>query len=220
MATNARINITEIMQKYVVPHIAGSKRLEGLAYGAALGRVNINKQVLVKKFEEHKVTKELRAGEAASSKFLSDGNLHSFIGFYMEGGPESADEQLDNIKDLLKADIRVRKIPRRKTEMKSSVRTVFEVETPIMESIWDLTPYPNPPPLGKISRSGSWAKDLENSGIDGFAHYFYLLSRGKPPSPKSRSTTAFQIEGIAQKGKGPGPINYIKELLEEFRGKL
>ena len=121
------------MQKLVI-YATNSKSLENLAYGAVLSKVADRKRKLIDKFEEHNVTQEIRAGPFASSKFLDEGNLNSFIGF----NPGEGDAHLDDIKQSFES-IRVRKGATNKRRGRNTAYFDFQVQSPTLKEIWNKT---------------------------------------------------------------------------------
>lgn len=214
----AQINMTSIMQKLVIA-ATNSRVLENLAYGTALSKVADRKRKLINKFEEHDVTKEIRAGAFASSKFLDEGNLNSFIGF----NPGKGEANLDNVKELFDKEIRVRKNAVNKRRGRNTAYFDFAVQSPTLKQIWDITPYPNPPP-GNIVRKGSWMDDIESRGIGGLEYYIYLFSLDRQrTSPASRSGPAIQSNKEDKKIRGRslfGSISYVRDLMKEFANSL
>lgn len=207
----AQVNLTAITQR-VVAILAADKRLEGLAYGAAKSRVTYYKNQLIKNFNDHNVTKEIRAGPGLSnSNFLPLGNLFSFIGFYAE----ELDDPLLKIQKLFEDSIRVLRKPIRKRIGRILVETEFTVESPLFSEVWAITPYPKG--KGNIDRTGSWAEDIESRGIDGFA--FYVFSYAMSGS-FSRSTTGIQKDHPVRSGSFNKKIPYIEKLLKNFRNSL
>lgn len=203
-----QINITSILQKVIVA-AANDPRLENLAYGSALGRTTYYKNKLIKDFNSHEITKEIRAGPGLpNSHFLPVGNLFSFIGFYAEG----LDDPLREIQKLFEDQVRLKRKPRRKTLGRSWVETEFTVESPFLKDIWAITQYPKG--KGNIDRSGSWANDIEVRGIDGFAYYVFSYAFSET---FSRSTTGKQVKNPVRSGSFNRGIPYIRALLEDFR---
>ena len=203
----AQINPTVINQR-VVAILATDKRLEGLAYGAAKGRVTFFKNKLIKDFNEHNVTKEIRAGPGLpNSSFLPFGNLFSFIGFYAN----ELDDPLLKIQKLFEDTIRVLPQPRRKRIGRVLVETEFAVESPLLSEVWAITTYPKG--MGNVDRSGSWAEDIESRGIDGFAFYVFSYAMSET---FSRSTTGIQKKFPVRSGSFNKKIPYIEKLLKNF----
>lgn len=200
MPATAHINLTSILQKVVVASSKDS-RLENLAYGSALSRVNFHKNQLIRDFDDHPITREIEAGPDADSQFLDRGNLFSFIGFVAGNDP------IGPIRAVLQDRIKVRRMPKQKIIRKNSVLTKFIVETPFLKDIYRVTPYPD------SWKSGSWVDDLENRGISHFE--FYVFSFAFKGVPQSRSGTGLQRK-TSIGGSPPGPIPYIRELLEGF----
>lgn len=209
MSTTTHINLTSILQKCVVA-AAKDPRLENLAYGAILGKITYHKNQLLKSFDEHPITKEIRAGPGTDSQFLSVGNLFSFIGFYAH----ELDDPLREIKAVLNDKTRLRRKPINKIIKRHSVLTNFIIETPFLKDIWAVSQYPKG--LGNIDRSGSWAEDIETRGIGGFEYYVYSFAF---PEGKSRSTTGLQFEKKVRSGRF-GSFPYIRNMLNIFRSKF
>lgn len=213
----AQIFTTSIMQKLVIA-ATNSNSLQNLAYGSALIKLADRKLKLIEKFENHGVTQEIRAGPFATSNYLDDGNLNSFIGF----NPDEGDKQLDAVKQLFKNEINLRKTPIDKRRLRNKAYFDFGVTYPNLKNIWDITPYPKG--KGNIDRSGSWADDIESRGIGGLEYYIYLFSlNNQKVSPASRSGPGLQINRGDTKARGRGEfgsISYIRDLIKDFGESL
>lgn len=210
-----KINKTSILLK-VMQATANNKRIENFAYGLTSKRVEQRKKEFIDKFNNHKVTREIERGNQANSLFLSDGNLFSFIGFHNDGEEEL---QFNKVRELFERQIRLVRKPTNKIVNRSSVVMQFKAYTPFLKNIWAETPYPKPPP-GNVSRSGSWADDIETRGIDGFIYFLYLFSFDKPPSVASRSGPGLQKGYKIHSGGDMEAVPYIRALLNEFRQSL
>jgi hypothetical protein len=156
---------------------------------------NIKKR-MIQEFLNHPVTKEINGGLSASnsSQTLSginnDGNLFTFIGFYLDDDPIAPIEELfSNIS----------------IEIIKTYNTVsVNVKLPTPSDVWDVTPMP-------WQDGRSWAKGIE-SGISGLNYYFHL----KKTSEKSRSTEGVQLHRTRTNARYI-PTKYITELLKKYR---
>lgn len=204
-----------IIEQTLVVACSKSRSLENLAYGAALGRTTIRKHELLREFDKHPVTKEIKDGPGVDSNFLSVGNLFSFIGFELE----DRDPTLP-LREALKNGIRTKRNPISKIIKRDSVIWSFGVEMPFLKDLWAVSPYPNKAIKSDWKeRKGSWASDIETRGISGFEFFLYSFELS---SKDSRSTIAIQTnskKGTHKKmnsGKMQ-PVPYLRAMLEIFR---
>lgn len=208
----ATVNHVSILQKCVVA-IATDKRLESLAYGAALGKFNYHKNIdLLKEFDKHPVTEEIKAGPDADSYFLPRGNLFSFIGFFKGEDPTG------DIRQVIETQTRIQRNPVNKIIRRNSVVTQFRVTLPQLKEIWAVSPFP------EAWKSGSWADDIEMRGISHFEYYVFSFAFKK--DPRSRSGTGLQLgkqDGVEAFGQTISPIKqipYIRQLFANFSSKF
>lgn len=184
--------------------------LKNLAFGSAKAKFEARKRSMLKDFDNHAVTQEIKAGANATSKFLpeGDGNLFSLMGFF----DKTEDKLISDVRNVLQDEIKLRKSPGLVPSFGKRLEYKFEVDEPTQAKIEESAP---PPPEWD---SRPWIRVIED-GIPGFA--FYVFSR-KNKLPNSRSGPALQSKGEVRKRSGMsiGPIAYISEILSKFRDSL
>jgi hypothetical protein len=154
---------------------------------------------LIKDFEKHPVTKELKAGPFGGnpSRTLGGyGNLYSFIGF--QGG-----DPTEIVSTVLKNDT---KIDRRTGAAKKKGKMIeynFKVKLPDMSTLEAMTPMP-------WENGRSWLRGIER-GISGFG--FYMNKMG------GRSGGGFQTYNQIR-GGGFRNVKYLTEIFNNFKKNL
>lgn len=175
------------------------KALKKFDSSKLLKRAEKIKLELLKEFENHKVTMEIKSGPAGTniSKTLAGaggGNLYSFIGFDQDN--QDPTKVIFDILSSIKIEINNR-----------NDSFTLRVRMPTVFDIWDATPMP-------WQEGRSWAKGIE-SGISGLN--FYLFSR--KGFEDSRSGTAVQstkVRGFARYI----PTRYISTMLKKYKKKF
>jgi len=153
-------------------------------------KVKAAQQNLLKSFEKHPVTSEIRGG--ASSSNLSGtlggiGNLFTYIGF------SSGDKPLTILRVLLEQyEIRYHH---------AKGRTTINITVPTTAELFKATPMP-------WATGRSWAKGIE-TGISGLCRYLYQ------DSARSRSGGALQVKGRLRAGKFSN-TSYLSSLLNNY----
>jgi hypothetical protein len=154
---------------------------------------------LLKEFETHKVTVEIKSGPTGSniSKTLSGaggGNLYSFIGFSKD--QQDPTKVIFDLLSSIKIEINNR-----------SDSFILRVKMPTVFDIWEATPMP-------WQEGRSWAKGIE-SGISGLN--FYLFSnRGFEDSRSGTAVQSTKVRGFARYV----PTQYISTLLKKYKKKF
>ena len=154
---------------------------------------------LIKEFEKHPVTKELKAGPFGGnpSRTLGGyGTLYSFIGF--QGG-----DPTEIVSAILKS---ATKIDRRTGAAKKKGKMMeynFRVKFPDMGQIEAMTPMP-------WENGRSWVRGIER-GISGFG--FYMNKMG------GRSCGGFQTYNQIR-GGGFRNVKYLTEIFSNFKKNL
>ena len=180
--------------------------LDGLAY------YNLNRQLetqkrdfLLKQFDDHVVTQELKAGpEKASSDVIPEGygNLYAFLGF------NKGTDVVGPVRTIL--DKQTKLLPgvvSRKRRHGYIVTYNFHAEIPTLEH-FDAIPELRPPNWGQKS----WVKYIEE-GVPNFAYFIFRLTG---LGPNSRSGTGLERKFKLRETDNIQPIKYITELVEEF----
>lgn len=189
------IDIQQIRKKLRVP----LSSLSNLAYGSAISSFRSTKSGLLKNFDAHKVTQEIKAGNSADSSYLPKGNLFSLLGFYEKSDP------IDDLRKFLSDNTYLERTPSIRFNG-NIVSYNFRVNTPDIKDIERATPL-------TWDSSKSWVSELEN-GVSGFIRYiFYKYFE----TPKSKSKTGLQSKYDSISGEDFSErIPYMSELLDNF----
>lgn len=158
---------------------------------------------MMNEFNSHAVTQELEGGpegENVSSTLGGYGNLYSFIGFQEGYDPTAA------IKGYLESKVELKR-GARLVKGKSEDTYLFEVATPVIAEIEDLTPSP--------WEGKSWTRGIER-GISGLGYYIYSKIKN---FKNSRSGLGIQAEPkireLAYK-----PVKYLSTIVNNFKQKF
>jgi len=176
------------LQKIAEPEI------ERLAFEEAEKIVEENKQIMLKEFDNHPVTQEIKAGADSDnlSKTLGGyGNLFSFIGFAKGSDPIGA------LRSMLDFPVKISK----KASSKTKGRYSFSIDVPNTREIEAETPLPYEP-------SRSWVKGIER-GISGIGYYIYKKINS------SRSGSGVQSQKQLRGGRF-GNTSYLTKILDKF----
>jgi hypothetical protein len=183
-----------------VLNVALVKALKGkrnIAYNAAYDKFKSIKRVFFEKFEEHKVTQEIRQrGTNISETLGGRGNLWGFIGFWEGSDP------IGDLKSGLDEAIRLRKYGE-VTDKGGELAFEFEVTIPLLSDLKDSAEMP-------FEGGKSWVHGIEN-GISGLSHFIYWKN-----SANSRSQAGFQADNKLR-SLSFKPIGYLTPLLKRFR---
>ena len=153
---------------------------------------------MLKAFESHPVTKEIKSGPDGynqSGTLGGYGNLYSFIGF------EEGMDPIAPIRKILKKTLKVRAIP---ANHKSMVMN-FLVELPSKEELFAASPMP-------WASGRSWIDGIEK-GISGLGQYLNTTSFS------SRSGEGVQTENKIR-GGGFRNTKYLSDILNNLRNSL
>lgn len=153
---------------------------------------------MLKAFESHPVTKEIKSGPDGynqSGTLGGYGNLYSFIGF------EEGMDPIEPIRKILKKTLKVRAIP---ANHKSMVMN-FLVELPSKEELFAASPMP-------WATGRSWIDGIEK-GISGLGEYLNTTSFS------SRSGEGVQAKNKIR-GGGFRNTKYLSEILNNLKNNL
>lgn len=186
----AKLDIKRIRTKALSSKVAKETALK-----KAEQKVTEEKSVLINKFDNHEVTKEIAAGPKASNTsgtLGGYGNLFSFIGF------EAGTDPISPIRELLNQ-IQVKNI---KFDGENYSATV---KYPSQKDIANVSPLP-------FEQGKSWVIGIEK-GISGFSQYIY-----------TRFLDGRSKEGVqTNNAKGVGLFrkkDYLNSLLQDFINKI
>ena len=164
------------------------------------------KNIAIKEFNNHPVTRELRGGPEAqnvSNTLGGRGNLFSFIGFMSNDDPT-------RIVERAILDSRLNRTPSIRRVGKSSTFTVTFVATvPSKKQLGAITPMP-------FEKGRSWLTGIER-GISGLSYYIYNKVKG---IKGSRSGKAIQSKHPYMSGLRYKPTSYISPILNNLRKRL
>jgi len=157
----------------------------------------IYKEIL-KRFDEHDVTKEILAGARASSKFVAPGNLYSFLGF-----DSSEPNPIEDLRATLADGIVLNQTPTYYGKLK---RYYFKIYYPTYAEILSET-------ADRLPWDGrSWIYFVEG-GIDNLNHYLFSRNRD---FPQSYSGPALQTKAVVptMAGKTFNGVDYVSEIIK------
>lgn len=162
-------------------------------------KVEDSKKDMLKDFNEHPVSKEIKAGPLASnssSTLGGYGNLFSFIGF------EAGADPIEEVNKQLSQPTRVKA----KSSIFRNGRFKVQTNIPTQESLEQ---------SGKIpwSTGLSWLQGIEN-GISGLGRFLFKRSG----SSSSRSKTGIQTN--VEKGRSFKPTNYLSKIYKDFFNRI
>jgi hypothetical protein len=184
-----KINIEEFRKD-----ILSSSEFQLAAKIEAEKMLEINKEILIKNFNNHPVTMEIEAGEEASNisgTLGHKGNLFSFIGFPEGSNPVSV------VRELL-SEIKL-------GNMKKNIayNTIeFKVDVPSQEQFESVTKMP-------WETGRSWLYEIERA-ISGLSSYLYGQFKN------SRSGTGLEADHEVSSGRTFTPIKYFSAMMEKF----
>lgn len=199
--------IKQIMDKMVMASMT-NKRVENEARKRAISIMRSEKDNLINEFDNHAITRELdlyNGDPDIRGFFLPRGNLFSFIGFY------KGDKPTDDIRGILKESIRLEFFPIKRRRKDGAIFS-FRIKEPTLKEIWAATPYPDG------WKSGSWANDLEQRGIDNLE--YFMFSKTFETKGNSRSGRGLQKKFVVNPGEQMDSFPYIRALLRDFRGNV
>jgi hypothetical protein len=168
-----------------------------IAYKRAYSLFIRAKNTMLKDFNEHPVTLELKAGARAlntSNTLDGYGNLYSFIGF-----PEGTDP-IGPLKDLLDLGTSFRKTVFRDNAW------YFKISTPSKKSIELFSPMP-------WETGNSWVYGIEE-GISNLSYYLYKKSGASRSGMGLQEVWQINDELVFRKTK------YLTEILNNFRDRI
>jgi hypothetical protein len=192
-----KVNMNSVMAKVQKKFMGRKYRDQALKKAERHFKKAHNK--LIKEFEKHPVTKELKQGPFGGnpSRTLGGyGNLYSFIGF-------QAGDPTEIVSAILKSDT---KIDRRTGAAKKKGKVIeykFRIKLPDMGTIEAMTPMP-------WENGRSWVRGVER-GISGFG--FYMNKMG------GRSGGGFQTYNQVR-GGGFRNVKYLSEIFSNFKKNL
>jgi len=155
-------------------------------------------KAMIKDFDQHPITAELRAGPQAvnfSDTLGGYGNLFSYIGFEDGSTPTAP------LRDVIELGTNIRFTVFRNNAW------YFKIQTPSKDAIEAITPMP-------WEAGNSWAYAVEG-GMSNLSHYLYKKTS------KSRSGTGIQVpdweinDDLEFRG-----TKYLTEIFEKFRDRI
>ncbi len=200
----ARIILNKINISKKLNSSLSSKRFVGLARNAANTRFIFAKSAVIEDFENSEVTQEILAGPEATSKFLSFGNIVSFVGI---SNPE---ELIAQIRNKLELGIKMNITPNIITR-KNGITFEFKVKSPALQEIYDVAP-------SEFSN-----KSVIQQVQDGMSNFMYFLySQSGRFAQWSRSGTGIQSQYKSKTGKSGKVLGipWINEIISNFRARF
>ena len=158
-----------------------------------------NKDILLKEFNGHKITNELKEGPSASNlsgTLDGNGNLFSFLGFFHSRNPTAELEELLN------------QLTIRKTTRKGNV-LYYSINLPGKREIESATRM-------DWGTGTSWAFAVETGNFNGDAALSHFIFK---TWMNSRSQKGIQVKNQYSESKF-SPTPYISEILENFQKRI
>ena len=200
MARKKRLNVEQIFRKAV----GNSKKLQGLAYGAAKKKAERLKREAIEELNAHPVTQELERGPSGmgSSLLGGRGNFFGFLGF------DSGYDPVTIVRDAFEKNIGIKnKKGVLKQQTKKSLLWEFDINYPSVADIYNVTQNE----LEWTTRS--WVKGVEK-GITNAVHTIFK------DTERSRSGVALQSErkiGFINFSRTPYITPIIQKLTKELK---
>lgn len=184
------------------------KQYQNFAYIAAQTRFNQAKRDLLNDFDNDPVNQEIKEGyDSNESKYVSRGNLYSFIGFNANVEP------IEDLRKFIDENIVLEKQPYFDTKG-NRFNYNFPVQYPTLEELYEETSmdkyannYPNSRSFIELMRNG-----LNNIGQYIFHRYFN--------DKYSRSTTGLQNKEAKLGGQFISVPDYIISIFNKFKSKF
>jgi hypothetical protein len=158
-----------------------------------------NKDILLKEFNNHKITVELKGGSSASNlsgTLDGNGNLFSFLGFFHSKNPTAELEELLNLLTI------------RKTTRKGNI-LYYSINLPTKREIESATRM-------DWGTGTSWAFAVETGNFNGDAALSHFIFK---TWINSRSQQGIQVKNKYSESKF-SPTPYISEILENFQKRI
>jgi len=198
MAVRGKLKIKQLLKK----NYSNSKVFQNLAYGTAKKKADALKKEVLRKFDQHEVTKELEKGNSGMSSSLlgGRGNFFGFLGF------NQGEQPVQIIRDILENNIKIRNTKGKLKKISAtSFLWEFDIDVPSKTEIYKVTstlPW----------TTKSWVKGVEG----GITNYAKTVFRD---SDRSRSGVALQSkQNVGFITFTPTP--YITALLDKLKKQL
>ena len=206
MAKTNRLDLNRILQNY---DFKSSKSLQNAAYRAAIKKAKETKKEVLKEFDKHEVTQEIKQGPKGRSSALLGGfgNFFGFLGF------EKGSQPISILRDVLDSSFTVnRQRGRLKKVAKTTFTVEFDVDIPTDQQIYALTPLP--------WTTKSWVKGVEK-GITNYSQTVFQERKGRGTlfDSHSRSGVAIQVKRQVNLIKFSS-TPYITSILDKARNIL
>ena len=200
---NKRIDINRILNKY---NFKGSKQLQNAAFRAAKKKATQVKKEVLREFDKHEVTQEIKKGPRGRTSHLlgGAGNFFGFLGF------EKGSQPISILRSALESSFEVnRQRGKLKQVTKNNFTLEFDIEVPTDQQIYTITPLP--------WTTKSWVKGVER-GITNYSQTVFQQRKGSGSLYESHSRS-----GVALQTKRKinfinfSPTPYITTLLDKAR---
>jgi hypothetical protein len=185
------ININSIRTK-----IKDSKKITEKFDQEVKAKFESSKEIFIKEFENHPVTKEIESGaDGSNSSGTLDGkgNLFSFIGFDAGSNPVEA------LKNYIKESFKIKN--KGISINDSKIKIDYEIKYPSLEELSSITPMP-------WEGGNSWVLGIER-GISGFSNYMYKTFN------RSRSGKGLQSKKEVRTSSYR-PVKYLSTIISKF----
>ncbi len=186
-----KLNMNSVNKK-----IAKNKKFNDQIDQIADKKFRQSKDMLMRDFNEHPVTREIEGGVSAgnvSGTLAGYGNLFSFIGF------PSGSDPVNSVRVFLQTRVALRKNTKRDSLTKDYTVNIPEIQSfNFAKMPWD---------------ANSWVKGIE-TGISGFSYYMNKADQA------SRSGMGIQIDGKLRALNSSKGVPYMSEILNNFKKRI
>ena len=193
------------------------KSRQNIAFNTASAKFGGAKRRLIKKFDEHKITQEIKAAEDSSDPITisnisgllgegkngSRGNLFTFLGFINGRKPiERVRKVLEEINIINRPKIRI---------IKRGVIFEYPVDGDAEQAIINASPM-------EWESGNSWVEGIRD-GVSGLSNYIYWKRILNKPAV-SRSTGGTQANNALRSASMKTDDTYLLDMLKKFKEEL
>lgn len=196
-----RLEISNQAEKVILPRIKPLIKQE----------FESKKEIMLQEFDNHGVTRELKAGSTDSTapssyiKTRKGGNLFSLLGF------EAGTDPTEAVREILNKDVKLNLSQITKEVGSNNIVFKTPIRIPTLDTIHEKVAQKSPTPW--TSRAFT---DAIERGITGFGKYLFDATRH---FKASRSGPAIQIDATLREGSTPR-IKYISQIIANFKSLI
>jgi ribosomal protein L22 len=188
-----------VSKKAIDKKVGDSKKFREAARKIANDKIKKAKEIMLKEFDSHPITRELDAGpDGANMSNTLDGygNLFSFMGF------SSGSKPTIEVRQFLEMSIRLKRGTNARNA--NSISREFLISMPTIED-FNFASMP-------WESGNSWVKSVER-GMSSFSYYMHKAHQA------SRAGVGIQIDNKLR-GRASAPTKYMSLILNNFRKRL